>query len=233
MEDESFRYYQKFGRARDFATLNVADLAGTDGPLHLKTLTEIIGKLDEAGANQHRGSVVPVEVQIELIHHKLSNIARTAHSIARTERGFDDLFHAPKGSNPRDVLDAANRIVAHLLPEADDTADEIAAKSARVKRFTGLGMAADFATALQADVALVDTDRVEQHKDDTTGHQNTAAIGRLVKEGVNVCHLLDAIFHNVYVSNPDKLHAWVIANHVERAPQHKTKPPTPPTPPPA
>ena len=44
---------------------------------------------------------------------------------------------------------------------------------------------------------------------------------------------LDAIMHNKYARNPDKLRAWQSASHVERAPQREKIPPTPPTPPPA
>lgn len=233
MDDYSFRYFEKFVRSRDFALLNAADLAGTDGDAELKKLVEVIMAMEKAGANQHGGSAVPTEVQIELIHGKLANITRSAHAIARTEPGFDELFVAPKGSNPKEVLATAARMLAHLLPEPDDDPADVAVKADRVKRFTGLGLPADFATALQADCNLVKDDRTVEHKDDSIGHANTAAIGRLVKQGVTSCHALDAIFHNVYVANPDKLHAWVIANHVEQAPKHKQEPPTPPTPPPA
>jgi len=59
--------------------------------------------------------------------------------------------------------------------------------------------------------------------------ENTAAINRLVTDGMKECNYLDAIFHNVYSHNPDKLRAWMSASHLERAAQHAS--PTPPTPP--
>ena len=44
---------------------------------------------------------------------------------------------------------------------------------------------------------------------------------------------LDAIFHNVYVRNPDMLRGWMSASHLERAPQHAATPTPTPTPTPA
>jgi hypothetical protein len=43
------------------------------------------------------------------------------------------------------------------------------------------------------------------------------------------CNYLDAIFHNVYARNAEKLRAWLSASHLERAPQWEKKP-TPPSP---
>ena len=62
-----------------------------------------------------------------------------------------------------------------------------------------------------------------------------AAIGRLIKAGMKEVNYLDAIIHNKYTRNPDKLRACESASHIERAPQREKKPtpgpeqtPTPP-----
>jgi len=39
---------------------------------------------------------------------------------------------------------------------------------------------------------------------------------------------LDAIMHNKYSRNPEKLRAWQSASHIERAWQREKKSPTPP-----
>jgi hypothetical protein len=44
------------------------------------------------------------------------------------------------------------------------------------------------------------------------------------------CNYLDAIFHNVYARNAEKLRACLGASHLERTPQRE-KEPTPPAPP--
>jgi hypothetical protein len=92
---------------------------------------------------------------------------------------------------------------------------------------------ADFAQNLAADrAAITDVEETENNADNE-GVQNTAAIGRLVSEGMKECNYLDAIFHNVYARNAEKLRAWLSASHLERAPQREktSEPPTPPTPP--
>ena len=59
---------------------------------------------------------------------------------------------------------------------------------------------------------------------------STSAVGRLIHDGMKEVTYLDAITHNKYSRNPDKLRAWQSASHVERAPQREKKP-TPPAPP--
>ena len=56
------------------------------------------------------------------------------------------------------------------------------------------------------------------------GADNTAAVGRLIKAGMNEVNYLDAIIRNKYTRNADKLRAWDSARHIERAPQREKKP---------
>ena len=51
-----------------------------------------------------------------------------------------------------------------------------------------------------------------------------AAIDRLIRDGMKELTTLDAIMHNKYARNPDKLRAWQSASHIERAPQREKKP---------
>jgi hypothetical protein len=66
--------------------------------------------------------------------------------------------------------------------------------------------------------------------DRETGHiggvQSTAAVGRLIKAGMKEVNYLDAIVHNKYSRDGDKLRAWKSASHIERAP-HREKPARP------
>ncbi len=62
--------------------------------------------------------------------------------------------------------------------------------------------------------------------------ENTELIGQLLgKLGEEVAEL-DAMMHNKYARQPEKLRAWLSASHVERAAQREKKPEPPaPTPP--
>ena len=57
--------------------------------------------------------------------------------------------------------------------------------------------------------------------------ESTVAIDRLIREGMKELTTLDAIMHNKYARNPDKLRAWQSASHIERAPQREKKPAPP------
>jgi hypothetical protein len=67
--------------------------------------------------------------------------------------------------------------------------------------------------------------------DDQTGVASTAAVGRLIREGMAEVMQLDAIMNNKYARNPDRMRAWDSASHVDRAPRRAKKPAggTPPT----
>ena len=64
--------------------------------------------------------------------------------------------------------------------------------------------------------------------DDGEGVDSTAAVGRRIKARMKEVNYLDAIMHNKYARDPDKLRAWQSASHIERAPQREKKTPTPP-----
>ena len=84
-------------------------------------------------------------------------------------------------------------------------------------------MPAEFAQHLVDDRAAIDVAKAAENKGDSEGVKNTALIGRLVAEGMKESNYLDAIFHNLYTRNPEKLRAWLNASHLERAPKRAKK----------
>ena len=135
----------------------------------------------------------------------------------RTTRLTTPCSVRPRALNPRAVLTAADAILVNLIAGQNDDAATKAAKAARIAKFTAKGLPADFATQLQTDRVAIDTGRTTEHDADNDSVENTAAINRLVTDGMKECNYLDAIFHNVYSHNPDKLRAWMSASHLERA----------------
>ena len=78
----------------------------------------------------------------------------------------------------------------------------------------------------------IDDAQDAEESDDSEGVESTAAVGRLIYDGMKEVNYLDAIMHNKYVCNREKLRAWQSASHIERAPQRENmpvpaKPPTP------
>jgi hypothetical protein len=223
MDHPSFARYDKFVRVLAFGQLNAADVAATDAPAHLAKLGTIITGLDKAKAGQHGGSDTPVAVLRDALALDVQNITRTARALAQDDPDYGVLFRPPAEHNPHALITAADAILGNLIVDADkDDAATKAAKAARIAKFTAKGLPADFAQTLAADrVAITDAHEVENN-DDSDGVKNTAAISLLVDAGMKECNHLDAIFHNVYVRNPDKLRAWLSASHLER-PAKKAK----------
>jgi hypothetical protein len=53
--------------------------------------------------------------------------------------------------------------------------------------------------------------------------ENTDLIGQLLGEGNKEVKQLNAIMHNKYTRQPEKLRAWESASTIERAPQREKK----------
>src|SRR5207248_8006584 len=56
------------------------------------------------------------------------------------------------------------------------------------------------------------------------GVENTELIGQILGNAADDVQHLDAIMHNKYARQPEKLHNWQRASRVERAPQREKKP---------
>jgi hypothetical protein len=67
--------------------------------------------------------------------------------------------------------------------------------------------------------------RGEPHDERASGRadgvENSAAVGRLIRAGMKEVTYLNAIMHNKYGRNPEKLRAWESVSHIERAPQRE------------
>ena len=93
-------------------------------------------------------------------------------------------------------------------------------------------MSANFVTNLQTDRAAINASNTQLEKERESGVGSTAAITPLIQEGTQLVTTLDAIMHNKYQSQPDKLAEWLSASHVERDAQRgQPTPPPAPTPP--
>jgi hypothetical protein len=232
MDDYSFARYDKFVRVFAFGQKNAADVAATDGPQHLAKLGTIITGLDQAKAGQGGGSATPVAVLRDALRLDVQNITRTARGLAQDDPNYNVLFRPPTALNPRALLTAADAIIGNLIVDADKDDDATkTAKAARIAKFTAKGLPADFATHLVADRQAIDDAHNTEQNADNDSVENTAAISRLVDDGMKECTNLDAIFHNVYTHNAEKLTAWLSASHLARVRKHADKPALAPAPP--
>ena len=221
MNDRETRRYQMFGRVQTFGKDNTADFApGGEALKRFTSIGQVIKDLDAAKANQQPGAATAKDVLLDALRMDLQNVARTARAIEQDEPGFAVKFRLPDSPSQTALLTVADAVVVELK------------KAGVAARFIAHELPADFVQHLTDDRKAVDDAQDAEESDDTEGVASTAAVGRLIRDGMKEVNYLDAIMHNKYARNPEKLRAWQSASHIERAPQREKKPkaPTPPTP---
>jgi hypothetical protein len=232
MNDRALRRYEMFGREIVFGNENTADFAvGSDAKTHFANLAQIVDKLSKAKAGQQPGSATPKSVLVDALRLDVQNIARMARAMDSDTPGFSDKFRSPKTASDQDLMTAADTMIEQLLADPGDSAATQAAKTALMARFVAKEFEANFAQNLADDRAAIDDahEAIEGGREKSVG--NTAAIDKLIADGMKESNYLDAIMHVKYARNSEKMRAWLSASHIERAPKRqKATVPVPPNP---
>lgn len=219
MDSRETRRYDAFQRVKTFGQDNTVDFAvGSTAQANFTIIGQVITGLDNAKAGQKPGRNTSKETLLDAIRLDIQNITRTASAIALAEPGFADSFRPPANGNE-----------GALLTTADKFLQQFAAQPALVAKFVAHEMDANFVTNLQNDRVAVTTAQNQQESNREAGVGNTATIGQLIAQGMKALTTLDAIMHNKYSSNPDRLAAWFTASHIERNPKRGKTPPAPQT----
>ena len=231
MESKIIRECDMFGRVLIFWTVNQADIpAGSKGATYYSNLASDNQKLLDAGATQKGSKVTAQNARIRALDLTLMNITRTAHAIAQDVPGFDDRFGRPDHLTPHEVVATAQVYLVQLAADPADTPETQAAKAARVAEFTGHGLPATFVADLQAQLDAIGTLKDTHEASREQGVGSTSVLAHLARDGRKQVKYLDAIAHNLYAQNPEKLSAWLSASHVERDPVHARVTPASATP---
>jgi hypothetical protein len=229
MNNRENRRYEMFVRVQTFGADNSADFAaGSTAAANFATVSTVVNGLDTARAGQKPGRDTSKEVLLDAIRLDLHNITRTAAAIDQTQPGFADDFRPPAQFNPGGLLAAADKFILQLASQPGDSPAATAAKTALVAKFVAHELPANFVATLQTDRAAYGTDTTQRETRREAGVGNTATIGALMAQGMKAVTTLDAIMHNKYGGQPDKMAAWMSASHVERDAQHEQTPPPAP-----
>jgi hypothetical protein len=218
-------------RVQTFGTENMADFApGSTAVTNFNALAPVISGLDAAKAGQKPGRDTSKKVLLDALRLDIQNITRTAAAIDQTTPGFADSFRPPVQFNPGAILTTADKFISQLAAQPGDSPAVTAAKTALVAQFVAHEMAATFVTTMQSDRAAITADKSQHETKRETGVGNTATVGQLIEQGMQIVTTLNAIMHNKYASQPAKMAAWLTAAHLERAAQLATPAPAPATP---
>jgi len=144
------------------------------------------------------------------IREILNALAKTADTIARRKPGFDEQFPMPYGSRNDEQLLALAR--ATQIKAAENRED-----------FERLGITREFMDSIAPEIEAF-ADALETTSA-AVGSRGAAVSGidESTKRGADDFEDLNTFVRNFYRDRPEKLAAWRIATHVERAPVRKKK----------
>lgn len=235
MNDRDIRRYDSLKRVQTFGDDNTGDFAaGSVAQQNFTIIDQVIADLDKAKAGQAANANTSMDTLLNAVRLDIQNITRTAAAIDQAEPGFADKFGPPKAYNPAALLTTTDAFLLQLAIQPADSTATKTAKTALVARFVAHEMNANFVTNLQNDRKAVTDAQAEMESDSEGRVGNTAVISPLIRQGIKAINTLDAIMHNKYSTQADKLAAWISASHIERDPQKAKPVPTPqaaPTPP--
>ena len=218
MNDREVRRYAMFNCVLTFGQDNAADFPPTSlAGILFAAMKEAVNEVDVARALQQGARATAREVLLDALRIDLKNIARTAREIAHSEPGFADRFHLPASPAQAALLTAPRAMLVELQ------------KPGVAQKFIAYELPATFVADLTADLARIDASKGDEDHIDTQGVTSTVTLGKAIEKGITIVGQLNAIMHNKYTRNPEKLRAWNSVSHTERTPHREKALPTPTT----
>ncbi len=223
MKDNTRRKQDKFEREQAFMVANAADyLAGSPGAIAKAEQEALIAEMNGLSATQ----VSETAEGAQAINNKLNGLdnlmdmIRAMNSAANAFEfevpGSDLLFRIPRNRSEQNLLATGRAFHQDSGPPLQS-------------KFVDYGLAATFRDDLQD---LIDAVEAAATAADTSNIQRAAAVSGLddcARRGMILSRRINSIVQIKYQNNPQKLGAWTVASHLERAP--KSTPAQPPPPP--
>ncbi|HQU82155.1 MAG TPA: hypothetical protein PKY59_03470 [Pyrinomonadaceae bacterium] len=145
----------------------------------------------------------------------MTRFARTAQVIARRRVGFDENFPMPYGKNDEQLLASARAVADKAQSEREE--------------FTLLGINVAYLQATAGKITAF-SDALEK-TNAATSSRGAAVSSR--KNAFDIAdenfEIIDIFIRNQYAEQPEKLSAWRMATHIQRAPKGKNDGSTPTT----
>ena len=227
MRDVERRKLEKFERQQAFMQDNAADfLGGSPGDKAANENTAIIDEMRTLAAQQISGggsahqSIGNKDEMLDELMLMIRNINRAANAFEDEVPGSNLKFRLPRNRSQQNIVATARSFHTDATPLK--------------LKFIEYGLEGSFLDDLQS--AIDDFDAAGTSAD-SGEEQRAAATGGLIdaaRRGMNNSRKLDAIVRIKYTNNPQKLAAWTVASHLDRAPKPKpnnnnggTTPPTP------
>ena len=229
MTDRDILRNDRLDRVQTFGRTNAGDFApGGKATTLFTRLDQLLDHLGLAKIGQLRTPTTKSTL-LDALWLDLKLIAGTSRSAALDDPAWPaGSYRLPEDRTETLIRTHADAILALLEDKTTDTPAELAAKAARRAEFLAYEMESDFVADLRADRDAIDGANLAKTTDNLEGVESTSAIDTLLAEGQKLVSQLDAIMRNKYKRDPDKLHAWQSASHVERSPRPPKPTPEPP-----
>lgn len=219
MNSSQIRKLNKYQAEHAFMTDNAADFPNdSPGKRTDEAQAAVIAQIQTLAGEQSSGAARQMvglkDEKLAALIALLQKMNRAANSMADEIDGIEDLFRMPRRRSEKIWLATARAFYN------DSAAHEAA--------FIEYELSANFRVQLQTligavEAAASDSDIADEQKGGATG-----ALDAAFREAGKNSRKLKGIVENKYADDPQKLAAWLIASHLEAAPQRKdgsTKPP--------
>jgi hypothetical protein len=222
MNDNHRRTYEKYTRVHNFGGAHASEFLATSLGhqlfLDIGTVVADFNQYAAAEASGHGDARQGTELRAlarAALRERMEGIVRTARALGDEVPGIEDKFRMPRGTNDRDLVNAARAFKADAEPLK--------------AHFIAHEMSADFLDELQEDIDDFESAMNDQSSGVGTRVAAGAALDELIQRGNDIVRKLDAIVRNKYANNAAVLAEWTSASHTERAPR-RAKPDQPETP---
>lgn len=217
MEDSIRRKLDKFERQKAFFTENASDFPdGTPAGDVAAVNAAIVAEMNSLAGEQFSGNSASQQATADKddlfddLMLILRNMNRAANAFEDTIPGSDQMFRLSRNRSESNLLAAARSFHTDATPLAE--------------QFVAYGLDIHFLARLQGLITSIET--AGQRGD--TGTENraasTAGLMDAAKRGMNNSRRADSIVRIKYAHNPQKLAAWAVASHLERAPKREEDP---------
>ena len=220
MRDVERRKLDKFERQDAFMIENAADFpVGSPGNAAAVVNRAIIAEMNSLAAEQVSGSSAAAQAvgnkdeDLDDLWEMMRNMNRAANAFEDEVPGSDLQFRLPRNRSEQNILATARAYYADSEPLQ--------------ATFVEYGLTAFFRTALQSKITSIEQKNAQA---DTSVEQRAGATGGLTdaaRRGMANSRKLDAVVRIKYANNPQKLAAWTVASHLDKAPKSKETQPAP------
>lgn len=207
------RRLDKFERQQDFFTEYAADFPdGTPGAEVAAINAAIIAEMralagDEISEDIARQTHEEDGGLLGEMMMLLRNMNRAANAFEEEIPGTNKMFRLPRNRSANNLLKAAHDFLTDATPLKEV--------------FTGYGLDETFLTDLQNYITAIESAKQSNDSGDDRQIDSTAGITDAAGRGMKNSRRADAIVRIKFGDDPQKLAAWTVASHLERAPKSR------------